>query len=170
MKKKPIVKAVPPRSAIRVVLAEDNTTFRKSLKSLIEGEGDIDVLGEAKNGLQAVRLVEKLRPDVVVTDITMPIMNGLEATRQIIKQFPSTRVLVLSAHSEPEYIKQSVQSGASGYLIKQSLPQVLSQAIREVAKGNSFFCAPISKPLRDRCRKAFGKGELEKKRVALLAV
>ena len=170
MKKKPIVKAVPPRSAIRVVLAEDNTTFRKSLKSLIEGEGDIDVLGEAKNGLQAVRLVEKLRPDVVVTDITMPIMNGLEATRQIIKQFPSTRVLVLSAHSEPEYIKQSVQSGASGYLIKQSLPQVLSQGIREVAKGNSFFCAPISKPLRDRCRKAFGKGELEKKRVALLAV
>ena len=153
-----------------MVLAEDNTTFRKSLKSLIEGEGDIDVLGEAKNGLQAVRLVEKLRPDVVVTDITMPIMNGLEATRQIIKQFPSIRVLVLSAHSEPEYIKQSVQSGASGYLIKQSLPQVLSQAIREVAKGNSFFCAPISKPLRDRCQKAFGKGELEKKRMALLAV
>ena len=170
MKKKPIVKAVPPRSAIRVVLAEDNTTFRKSLKSLIEGEGDIDVLGEAKNGLQAVRLVEKLRPDVVVTDITMPIMNGLEATRQIVKQFPSIRVLVLSAHSEPEYIKQSVQSGASGYLIKQSLPQVLSQGIREVAKGNSFFCAPISKPLRDRCQNAFGKGELEKKRMAMLAV
>ena len=153
-----------------MVLAEDNTTFRKSLKSLIEGEGDIEVVGQAKNGLQAVRLAEKLRPEVVVTDIAMPIMNGLEATRQIVKQSQSTRVLVLSAHSEPEYIKQAVQSGASGYLIKQSLPQVLSQAIREVAKGNTFFCAPISKPLRDRCRKAFGKSELEKKRGALQAV
>ena len=170
MKKKPSAVAAVPSNSIRVVLAEDNAIFRESLKVMIEGEGDIKVVGEAKNGRQAVQLTEKLRPEVVVTDISMPIMNGLEATRQIIKQFPATRVLILSAHSEPEYIKQSVQSGASGYLIKQSLPQVLSQAIREVAKGNSFFCAPISKPLRDRCRKAFGKGELEKKRVALQAV
>jgi DNA-binding NarL/FixJ family response regulator len=170
MKKNQSAIAAAHQNPIRVVLAEDNTSFRKSLKLMIEGEGDIEVVGEAKNGRQAVQLVQKLRPEVVVTDISMPIMNGLEAARQIVKQFSSTRVLVLSAHSEPEYIKQSVQSGASGYLIKQSLPQVLSQAIREVAKGNSFFCAPISKPLRDRCRKAFGKGELEKKRVALQAV
>lgn len=170
MKKKQSAAVAAPTKPIRVVLVEDNAIFRESLKAMIEGEGDIDVVGQAKNGRQAVQLTEKLRPEVVVTDISMPIMNGLEATRQIIKQLPLTRVLVLSAHSEPEYIKQSVQSGASGYLIKQSLPQVLSQAIREVAKGNSFFCAPISKPLRDRCRKAFGEGELEKKRVALRAV
>jgi DNA-binding NarL/FixJ family response regulator len=152
---------------IRVLLAEDNALFRKSLKALIELKGDIKVIGQAKNGLEAVRMAKKLHPNVVVTDIAMPQLNGLQASKQIVEDSPTIRVLILSAHADAEYIKQSVLCGASGYLIKQSSPQVLAQAIREVFKGNSFFCAPIAKPLRDQCRKIFGKGELKKKRSAL---
>jgi DNA-binding NarL/FixJ family response regulator len=149
-----------PTKQITVLLAEDNGSFRKSLKLLIESDGDIEVVGEAKNGREAVQLTMSLHPQVIVMDIAMPLLNGLEATRQIMEASPATRVLILSAHPDPEYIKQAVTFGASGYLIKQSSTQVLAQGVREVVKGNSFFCAPIAKPLRDQCRKLFGKGEL----------
>jgi DNA-binding NarL/FixJ family response regulator len=153
-----------------VLLAEDQATFRKSLKLLVELDGDIEVVGEAKNGREAVRLGMRLRPDVIVMDIAMPLLNGLQATQQIMTSFPAARVLILSAHPEPEYIMQAVILGASGYLIKQSSAHVLANAVREVLKGNSFFCAPISKPLRDKCRKVFGKSELLKKKAARLAL
>ena len=155
---------------ISVLLAENNANFRKSLKLLIESDGDIEVVGEAKNGRDAVQLAMSLHPEVIVMDIAMPLLNGLEATRQIMEISPATRVLILSAHPDPEYIKQAVLLGASGYLIKQSSTQVLAHAIREVLKGNSFFCAPISKPLRDQCQVLFGKGELLKKKTARLAL
>jgi DNA-binding NarL/FixJ family response regulator len=158
-----------PLKHIMVLLAEDNANFRKSLKLLIELDGDIEVAGEAKNGREAVQVTKRLHPEVVVMDIAMPLLNGLEATRQIMDISPAPRVLILSAHPDPEYIRQAVMVGASGYLIKQSSTQVLAHAIREVIKGNSFFCAPIAKPLRDQCRKLFGKGELLKKRTARLA-
>ena len=103
-------------------------------------------------------------------DIAMPLLNGLQAAQQIMETSPATRVLILSAHPDPEYIMQAVILGASGYLIKQSSTHVLAQAVREVFKGNSFFCAPISKSLRDECKKLFGKGELLKKRAARLAI
>ena len=155
---------------IKVLLAEDHANIRKFLKLSVELDGDIEVVGEAKNGREAVRLAASLHPEVVVTDIAMPLLNGLEATRQILEASPTTRVLIISAHPDPEYIKQAVICGASGYLIKQSSTQVLAQAVRQVNSGNSFFCAPISKPLRDQCRKLFGKGELLKKRPARLAL
>jgi DNA-binding NarL/FixJ family response regulator len=160
----------PPVKQIAVLLAEDNTIFRKSLKLLIESDGDIKVVGEAKTGREAVEMEMSLRPEVIVMDIAMPLLNGLEATRQIMETSPATRVLILSAHPDPEYIMQAVLLGASGYLIKQSSTQVLADAIREVLKGNSFFCAPIAKALRDQCRSLFGKGELLKKRAARLAL
>jgi DNA-binding NarL/FixJ family response regulator len=159
----------PPTKQITVLLAEDHANFRKSLKLLIEAAGDIKVVGEAKNGREAVQLTASLHPEVIVMDIAMPLLNGLEAARQIMIISPATRVLILSAHPDPEYIKQAVICGASGYLIKQSSTHVLAHAIREVIKGNSFFCAPILKPLRDECKKIFGKGELLKKRAARLA-
>jgi len=159
-----------PTKQITVLLAEDNANFRKTLKLLVESDGDIKVVGEAKNGREAVQMTVKLRPEVVVMDLAMPLLNGLEATRQILETLPTTRVLILSAHPDPEYIKQAVIYGASGYLIKQSSTQVLAQAVREVVKGNSFFCAPIAKPLRDQCRKLFGKGELLRKRTASLVL
>ena len=159
-----------PVKPITVLLAEDHANFRKSLKLLIESDGDIEVVGEAKNGREAIRLAMSLHPQVIVMDIAMPLLNGLEATRQILKTSPAIRVLILSAHPDPEYIQQAMMCGASGYLIKQSSTQVLAQAVREVLKGNSFFCAPIAKPLRDHCRKLFAKGELLKEKVASLAL
>ena len=155
-----------PVKQITVLLADDNASFRKSLKLLVELDGDIKIVGGAKNGLDAVRLNQELHPEVIVMDLAMPLLNGLQATQQIMETSPKTRVLILSAHPDPEYIKQAVICGASGYLIKQSSTQVLAQAIREVLKGNSFFCAPIAKSLRDECKKLHGKGELLKKKTA----
>jgi DNA-binding NarL/FixJ family response regulator len=169
MKRQVLTDSLPIKQ-ITVLLAEDHANIRKFLKLSVEADGDIKVVGEAKNGCEAVRLAMSLHPEVIVMDLAMPLLNGLEATRQIIEADPAIRVLILSAHPDPEYIKQAVILGASGYLIKQSSTQVLAQAVREVVKGNSFFCAPISKPLRDQCRKAFGKGELLKKRVARRAL
>jgi DNA-binding NarL/FixJ family response regulator len=155
-----------PAKQITVLLADDHANFRKSLKLLLELDGDIQVVGEAKNGLEAVRLNRNLHPKVIVMDLSMPVLNGLQATVQIMETSPGTRVLILSAHPDPEYIKQAVICGASGYLIKQSSTHVLAQAVREVLEGNSFFCAPIARQLRDECKKLFGKGELTKKRTA----
>ncbi|HEV3272785.1 MAG TPA: response regulator transcription factor [Candidatus Methylacidiphilales bacterium] len=168
MKRQELIKSLPVKQ-ITVLLAEDHSSVRKSLKLSLELDGDIEVVGEAKNGREAVRLTMSLHPEVIVMDIGMPLLNGLQATRQIMANSPATRVLILSAHPDPEYIRQAVMLGASGYLIKQSSTQVLAQAVREVLKGNSFFCAPISKPLRAECKKLFGKGELLKKRAARLA-
>ena len=156
-----------PVKQITVLLAEDHANFRKSLKLLVESDGDIKIVGEAKNGREAVRLTLSLHPEVVVMDIAMPLLNGLEATRQIIKISPSTRVLILSAHPDPEYIRQAVIFGASGYLIKQSSTQVIAEAVRKVLKGNAYFSTSISKHFRDECRKLFGKGKLLKKSARL---
>ena len=145
---------------ITVLLAEDHAAYRKSLKLLVESDGDIDVVGEAKNGLEAVRLNKSLQPDVIVMDIAMPLLNGLQATRQIMETSPATKVLILSSHSDSEYIEQAMVFGASGYLLKQSSAEVLAQAIREVLMGNAYFSAAISKQLRDRCQKLFGLGSV----------
>ena len=159
-----------PTRKISVLLAEDNANFRKSIKLLVELDGDIDVVGEAKNGSEAVRLTKKLHPEVIVMDIAMPLLNGLQATRQIMDTFPSTRVLILSANSDSEYVMQAVTSGASGYLIKQSSTQFLPQTVREVLKGNTYFSASIAKALREQCQKIFDKTELVKKKSAPLTL
>jgi len=143
---------------ITVLLAEDHAAYRKSLKLLVESGGDIEVIGEAKNGCEAVRLNKSLHPEVIVMDIAMPLLNGLQATRQIMETSPATKVLILSSHSDPEYIEQAMVFGASGYLLKQSSAEVLAQAIREVLMGKAYFSAAISKQLRDRCQKIFGQG------------
>ena len=145
---------------ITVLLAEDNVSFRKSVKALIEADGDFEVVGEAKDGREAVGLALGLLPKVVIMDIAMPFLNGLKATQQITARSSATRVLILSAHPDPEYIEQALKCGASGYLIKQSAPDDLIQAIRRVQEGKTFFSASISKGLRDQCLKAFGKAEL----------
>lgn len=159
-----------PLKQITVLLAEDYANLRKTLKLLVESEGDIKVVGEAKTGVEAVQMTGDLRPEVILMDISMPLLNGLHATRQIMKISPATKVLMLSAHSDPEYIEQAVIVGASGYLLKESSTQFLAHAVREVLKGNTYFSASIPKSIRDHCEKVFGKGELLKKKTAALAL
>lgn len=133
---------------ITVLLADDHTIVREGLRSMLETETDIEVVGEADNGRQAVQLVKQLLPAVVVMDVAMPQLNGLEATRQIIQTVPATKVLILSAHGDDEYIEQVILAGAVGYLIKQTSAHVLSEAIRQVHQGNTFFSPSIAKRLR----------------------
>src|SRR3989441_7701146 len=149
---------------ITVLLAEDHQIVREGFRSLLEHEDDIEVVGEAETGRQAVAMVKKLRPAVVVMDIAMPLLNGLEATRQIRKDCPETKVLILSAHSDDAYVEQVTELGAAGFLLKQTSSHVLAQAIREVQKGNTFFSPSISKRVRDRSQKSIGpEGNFKKK-------
>src|SRR5512137_2130240 len=146
------MKRVTASKRITVLLAEDHTVVREGLRTLLEAEGDIRVVGEAATGRQAVALARKLRPAVVVMDIAMPVLNGLEATRQILKSVPGTRVLILSAHSDDAYVEQVTALGAAGYLIKQTSAHILSRAVREVQKGNSFFSPSIARRLHNHYR------------------
>ena len=147
---------------ITVLLAEDHQVVREGFRSLLQHERDIEVIGEAETGRQAVQLTRKLRPAVVVMDIAMPLLNGLEATRQIRKDFPDTKVLILSAHSDDAYVEQVAVLGAAGFLLKQTSSHVLATAIREVQKGNSFFSSSVSKRVQDRSRKLAGRGGSKK--------
>jgi DNA-binding NarL/FixJ family response regulator len=144
---------------ITVLLAEDHRLVREGFKSLLEHEPDIEVIGEAANGRQAAQLAKKLRPDVVVMDIAMPVLNGMEATRQIRKDFPDMRVLFLSAHSDDAYVEQVTVLGATGFLLKQTSSEILARAIREVKKGNQFFSHTISKRIKDRRKNSLDRGE-----------
>jgi DNA-binding NarL/FixJ family response regulator len=143
---------------ITVVLAEDHAIVREGLRSLLELDRDFEVVGEAATGRQAVDLARKLRPTVVVMDIAMPVLNGFEATRQIRLAAPGTKVLVLSAHSDDEYVAHMAAVGASGYLVKQNSGQVLVRAIKEIASGHSYFSPLIAKRLRNAERKSRERG------------
>jgi DNA-binding NarL/FixJ family response regulator len=132
-------------SKIRVLLAEDHTIVRKGLRSLLNDEADMEVVGEAEDGQQAIEQVQCLLPDVVLMDITMPVLNGLEATRQITRLFPQVRVLVLTVHSTKEHIFQILRAGASGYLVKQTAVSELVQAIQTVFRGETFLSLSISR-------------------------
>lgn len=135
---------------ITVLLAEDHQIVREGLRILLEGERDIEVVGEAVSGREAVDRVRKLRPDVVVMDIAMPLLNGLEATSQIRQFSPETRVLILSAHSDDAYVEKALALGAAGFLIKQSSVHVLKDAIREAHKGNVFYSPEVARHRRNR--------------------
>ena len=132
---------------ITVLLAEDHQIVREGLRALLQLEKDIHVVGEADNGRDAVRLAASLRPDVVVMDIAMPLLNGLEAARQILHAAPKTKILILSAHSDDAYVERVMQLGAAGYLVKQTAAHILPQAIREIHCGKSFFSPTITKRL-----------------------
>jgi len=149
---------------ITVLLAEDHEIVRQGLRKLLEAESDLEVVGEAATGRQAVALTKKLHPDVVVMDIAMPLLNGLEATRQIRRAFPETKVLVLSAHSDDAYVEEATAVGAAGFLLKQTSSHVLATAIREVQKGNTFFSPSIGKQLRDHYQKSPDRAGLVKKK------
>jgi DNA-binding NarL/FixJ family response regulator len=152
---------------ITVFLADDHTVVRQGLRALLSSEEDMEIVGEAENGRQAVQSVKRLSPDVVVMDIAMPVLNGLEATRQITRAMPSTKVLILSSYSDDEYVQQLTEAGAAGYLVKQTAANDLLKAIREAHKGNAFFSPDVAKRLRDQCRD-LGNGQTGKKRSGYL--
>lgn len=155
---------------ITVLLADDHVIVRQGFRLLLEAEPDITVVGEAETGRQAVEMTLKLMPDVVVMDIAMPQLNGLEATRQILGQFPSTKIVILSSYSDDEYVKQLTKAGASGYLLKQAAAPDLIKAIREAKKGNAFLSPAISKRLINHYREVLVQGGPVKRSTDVLSL
>src|SRR5438874_2547366 len=143
---------------IAVLLVDDHMVVRQGLRALLSGEPDIEVTGEAEDGRQAVTLAKQISPEVVVMDVAMPLVNGLEATRQISRQLPSARVLVLTSYGDEECVTQLMEAGAAGYLVKQTAAEDLPRAIREVRRGNAFFSPSIAKRIREREAEAFNSG------------
>src|ERR1041385_7221472 len=152
---------------ITILLAEDHMVVREGFRKMLELENDFAIVGEAQDGRKAVALAKKLCPDVVLMDIAMPLLNGLEATRQIRKAIPGAKVLMLSAHSDDAYVEQAIAFGAAGFLLKQTSSHDLSRAIREVQKGNAFFSPTIAKRLHE--QKSLAGGRSLRKPVARLS-
>ncbi|MBA3936775.1 MAG: response regulator transcription factor [Planctomycetes bacterium] len=130
---------------ITVLLVEDHTIVREGLRRMLELDAELRVVGEAQDGRQAVALAMKLRPDVVLMDIAMPLLNGFEATRQVLKAVPGMRVVILSAHSDDAYVKNATAAGAVGFLVKQSSYHEVGEAIHAVHQGRTFFSLPVSR-------------------------
>ncbi|PYS87962.1 MAG: DNA-binding response regulator [Acidobacteria bacterium] len=124
---------------LRVLIAEDHKTVREGIKLLVNGQADMEVIGEAGDGEAAIALFEKLQPDLIVMDISMPTLNGLKATKRLKAKFPNCKILTLTRHTDDGYLRQLIAAGASGYVLKQSAPSELINAIRSVGNGNSFL-------------------------------
>ncbi len=127
-----------------IVLADDHHIVRQGLRALLEGQPDFQLVGEAGDGLEAVQLTERLKPDVLIIDLMMPSLNGLEATRQLGQRSPHTRVVILSMHANEAYVLEALRNGAVGYVLKDSSAADLVQAVREVVAGRRYLSSPLS--------------------------
>ena len=136
-------------SRLRILLADDHTVVRQGLRKVLEERPEWEVVAEAGDGREAVRQAEQHKPDIAILDVAMPLLNGIETTRQITRRVPNTRVLVLSMHADEAYVTQMLQAGATGYLLKDSADVDLIQAVSEVAKGKSFFSPAIARVMLD---------------------
>jgi DNA-binding NarL/FixJ family response regulator len=134
---------------LRILLGDDHTLVRQGLRKILEEQPDWEVVAEASDGREAVAQTLALEPDVVVLDIGMPLLNGIEATRQITRRFPNINILILSMHSEEAYITQAMKAGARGYLLKDSADTELIRAVAAVAGGKSFFSPAVAKVMLD---------------------
>jgi two-component system, NarL family, response regulator NreC len=129
---------------ISILLADDHPVVRRGLRALLEAEPDFRVVGEAGDGLEAIRLVEELRPQVLILDLIMPGVGGLEATRQVTQRFPATRIVILSMHSNEAYVLEALRNGVSGYVLKGAGSRELLQAVRTVVAGGRHLSPPLS--------------------------
>jgi DNA-binding NarL/FixJ family response regulator len=143
---------------LRVVLADDHAVVREGLTALINRQRDMEVVGEAGDGRGAVELTNRLRPDVVVMDVSMPVLNGARATRHLIENNPGIRILALTVHEERSYLRELLEAGASGYLLKRAAGEELVNAIRRVAEGSIYVDGRLVPEVLDRSFRASGKG------------
>ena len=157
------------KGKITIILAEDHAIVRQGLLTLLEVDGTFQIVGQAQTGREAVELAAKLKPNVILMDIAMPELNGLEATRQILEANGAAKVLVLSAHSDDEYIEHLTAAGVMGFLEKQTSAEVLTKAIHEVAAGRSYFSPTIAKRMaasKDRSRDREGVSNASRTRLS----
>ncbi len=129
---------------VRIVIAEDHTILREGLRSLLSSDPSFEIVGEAEDGREAIKCVEKFRPDLILTDLSMPRMNGMEAIEEIKRQSPKTKVLVLTVHKAEEYILATFRAGANGYLLKDSTHAELVMAVKKVLSGKQYISPEIS--------------------------
>lgn len=134
---------------VKILIADDHRILRSGLRELLEKEGRFAVVAEAENGRDAIKLSRKLLPDIVIMDITMPDLNGVEATRQIVKESPQTKVIVLSVHSEQRFVAEVLKAGAAGYILKECDFDEIVQAIPIVISGQIYLCSRIATVIRD---------------------
>jgi DNA-binding NarL/FixJ family response regulator len=132
-------------SSIKVVLADDHAVVRAGIRAMLESLGGIEIVGQATNGREALALVEQHQPNVLLCDLSMPEMNGLEATTRVVKEFPNVRVIILSMHDTEEYVWQALKAGASGYLLKDAEASELNIAIKTVISGTTYLTPSVSK-------------------------
>lgn len=147
--------------SVRVLLADDHGVVRKGLRYLLEQEPDVKVVGEATNGLDAVKLCEELEPDVVIMDIAMPLLNGIDATAQITRRHPAMKVIILSMHADESYLTRSLTSGAKGYLLKDSAEEDMTRAVRAVMSGHTFFSPGVAQTLVEQYLQNLGKNVVQ---------
>lgn len=149
-------------SNIRVLLAEDHQLVRAGFRALLNGIPGVEVVAEASDGEQALAGIAETRPDVVLMDISMPRLNGMEATRRITRDFPGVRVIMLSMYATEEYVLQSIKAGAAGYLLKDSAPNEFGHAIQAVAKGETYLCSGVAQHALDYVKRTkFGVDGIE---------
>jgi two-component system response regulator NreC len=142
----------PPSSRtarLRIVLGDDHTLLRQGLRKILEVRRDWEVVAEAGDGREAVRQIVAMRPDVAILDIGMPLLNGIDATRQVVRRLPECRILILSMHANEAYIIQALKAGAKGYLLKDSADTDLIRGVSSVAAGKSFFSPAVAKVMLD---------------------
>lgn len=154
-----------PSDKITVLIAEDHAVVRQGLCCLLTTDGHFRIVGQARTGREAVAMAAMLRPQVIVMDIAMPVLNGLDATRQILAAEPSARIIVLSAHSDDEYIERTISAGVAGFLEKQSSAENLTAAIREVAAGRQYFSPAVVKRMESRPRDRNGQTKSNPRRL-----
>lgn len=137
---------------MRVLLVDDHTMLRESLVGALQAEGDIEIVGQAADGIEALDLAERVHPDIVVTDLSMPRLGGLEVVRRLRERLPDVQVLVLTMHQEDEYVLQAVRAGAAGYLVKDSATREVVQAVRSLQAGRGYFGPQASRALAEQVR------------------